>query len=96
MERYRRAPARRNKIESKTDFKTKIRRQSVVCVAILCIVMIVSVFKTDTATAIINRVQNSVSYTVDYKASVSKLFAAINRLTKGNGVDVFKEFEKTD
>ena len=84
MERYRRAPARRYKTEEKPDLKTKLIRQSAVCSVILGVVLVVGLFKTDTATAVTSRIQNSISYTVDYKETVQKIFSAINKLTKGN------------
>lgn len=96
MERYRRAPARRNKNEEKTNLKTRLLRQSAVCGVILGVVLVVGMFETDTATAVTDRIQNSISYTVDYKETVQKIFSAINRLTKGNETNAVEDTVKTN
>lgn len=96
MERYRRAPQRRHKNQEKLTLKTKLVRQSTVCSVFLALVLVVGLFKTDTATAVTSRIQNSISYTVDYKEAVQKLFSAINRITKGNESDVVENIDKTN
>lgn len=96
MERYRRASQRRHKNDEKPDFKTKLVRQGVVCGVIVATVLVIGLFKTDTATAVTSRIQNSISYTVDYKEAVQKIFSAINRLTKGNENNEAKNVEKAN
>ena len=96
MERYRRATSRRHKSEEKPDLKTKIVRQSAVCGVIVALVLVIGLFKTDTADAITSRIQNSISYTVDYKETVQKIFSAINRLTKGNEANAVENADKTN
>lgn len=96
MERYRRASSRRRKSEERPDLKTRIVRQSAVCGVIVALVLVIGLFKTDTADAITGRIQNSISYTVDYKEAVENIFSAINRLTKGNETNAVESIDKTD
>ena len=96
MERYRRASSRRYKSEDKPNIKTKIVRQSVVCGVIVALVLAIGLFKTDTANVITSRIQNTISYTVDYKETVKRIFSVINKLTKGNEANAVENVDKTN
>ena len=87
MERYRRTRQRNINKEDKVEFKVKLARQSVVCGVIVVIVSVISVLKTDTAIKLSERIGSTLSYTVDYKATLSEIMDKINNLTKGEQND---------
>lgn len=87
MERYRRTRSRNINKEDKVEFKVKFARQSIVCGVIVVIVSIISVLKTDTAIKLSERIGATLSYTVDYKATVAEIMDKINNFTKGEQND---------
>ncbi len=95
MERYRRTRSRNTNMEDKSDFKVKITRQSIICAGIIIILSVVSVLKTDTALKLNERIESTLSYTVDYKATVTEIMNKINDLIKGEQNDT-KNPEQTN
>lgn len=87
MERYRRTRTRNTNIEDKVGFKVKVARQSIVCIGIIIVLSIVSVLKTDTAVKLNERIEYTLSYTVDYKATVVEIMNKINKFIKGEQND---------
>lgn len=96
MERYRRARGRHIKNEEKPDFKTTIIRQSIICSVIFAVVFVIGLLKTETAVNISHRIQNSISYTVDYQATVKEMVSAINNFTRGTENDEPAKTDKAD
>lgn len=92
MERYRRTRASAANKEDKADFKVKIARQSIVCGIIITVVFVISFLKTDTAEKVKERIDSTLSYTVDYKSTVAEIMDRINNFTKGEE----KDAEKSD
>lgn len=92
MERYRRTASKSTSREDKTDFKTLITRQGIVCACIFLVVLGIRFVKTDVAQNIFVRIKNSISYTVDYESAVKGIFDSIKNLTRGTA----NEPENTD
>lgn len=84
MERYRRTAVRHTDKDQKPDFKIKLIRQTIVCAAIFAIVSVIGLLKSDTAISITDKIQSSISYTVDYEETVKEILSAINNFTRGN------------
>ena len=87
MERYKRTRARNINKEDKAVFKVKIARQSIVCGIIVVFVAVISVLQTNTAVKIRERVDDALSYTVDYESVVGDIMEKINDFTKGEQND---------
>ena len=84
MERYRRTAVRHTDKDEKPDFKTKLVRQTIVCATIFAVVSAIGLLKSDTAISITDKIQSSISYTVDYEETVKEILSAINNFTRGN------------
>lgn len=84
MERYRRTAVRHTDKDEKPDFKTKLVRQTIVCATIFAVVSVIGLLKSDTAVGITDKIQSSISYTVDYEETVKEILSAINNFTRGN------------
>ena len=82
MERYRRTVRTNIKNEDKEEFKVKLIRQSIICGAIFAVVFVISLLKTDTAKNISDRIDYTLSYTVDYKATVMDIMDKIAGMVK--------------
>lgn len=83
MERYRRGVRGNAKKEDKVDFRIKFIRQSIVCGVIFIAVFIIGLLKTGTAQKLTERIGYTLSYTVDYKATVMDIVGKITDITKG-------------
>lgn len=83
MERYRRGIRPNTKNGDKVDFRTKFIRQSIVCCVVFIIVFVISLLKTNTAQKFTERIGYTLSYTVDYKATVIDMAEKLKELTKG-------------
>ena len=70
MERYRKGVRTTADQKEKVPFKVKIARQSIICAVIFAIVFLTSLLRTNTAGKFTERIGNTLSYTVDYKATV--------------------------
>lgn len=82
MERYRRTVRTNIKNEDKIEFKVKFIRQSIICGIIFSIVFIISLLKTDTAQIIHKHIDDTLSYTVDYKATIMEIADKITGIIK--------------
>lgn len=79
MERYR----RNADLKDKTPFKTKFVRQCVVCGIIVGVVFVISLLKSDTAAVLTERIEYTLSYTVDYKSAVMDIVEKIKSIVGG-------------
>ncbi len=82
MERYRRTVRTNAKKEDKEEFKLKLIRQSIICGVIFASVFVISLLKTDTAKNISEKIDYTLSYTVDYKATVMEIMDKIAGMIK--------------
>ena len=51
---------------------------------IICTSLAIGLLKSDTAVGITDKIQSSISYTVDYEETVREILSAINNITRGN------------
>ena len=83
MERYRRGVRGKSGQAEKVPFKVKLIRQSIVGGVIVIIVFTISLLRTTTAQKLTERIGYTLSYTVDYKATVIDIAEKLKELTKG-------------
>lgn len=84
MERYRKGVRGNPAQEEKVPFKVKLIRQSIVCAVIVIIVFIISLLRTNTAQKLTERIGYTLSYTVDYKATIMDITERIKSFASGN------------
>ena len=84
MERYRQGVRGNPAQEEKVPFKVKLIRQSIVCAVIVIIVFIISLLRTNTAQKLTERIGYTLSYTVDYKATIMDITERIKSFASGN------------
>ncbi len=84
MERYRKGVRGNTGQEEKVPFRVKFIRQSIVCGVIVIIVFIISLLRTSTAQKLTERIGYTLSYTVDYKATVMDIAERIKTIASGN------------
>ena len=94
MERYRRTSRNVNK-KDKIEYRVKFARQAIVCGIIIVVVSVINVLKSDTAEKVSERINSTLTYTVDYKGAVEDIVSKINEFTKGVINDAEKSV-KTD
>ncbi len=80
MERYRRGVHGGTANTDKTDFKTRLVRQSIICGIIFLAVLAISLLKTTTAQKLTEHIGNGLSYTVNYKSVVEDIAARVRGL----------------
>ena len=69
--------------KDKMDYKEKFIKQSIICVIIFAVIFIISLLNTKTASLVTDRVESSLSYTVDYKTAVTEIVDRIKNVVKG-------------
>ncbi len=77
MERYRRVRGEHLRKTNHNLLKTGIVRQTIASTVIFALVFAINLLDTNTANTISENIKKSLSYTVDYRATVEEIFGAI-------------------
>ncbi len=83
MERYRKGVRGNTNQSDKVPFRVKFLRQSIICSVIVIVVFIISLLRTNTAQKLTERIGYTLSYTVDYKATIMDIAERIKNFANG-------------
>lgn len=96
MERYRRVRGEHLRKGNNDLLKTRIIRQTIASVVIFASVFAIKLLDTDTANTISENIKKSLSYTVDYRATVEEIFGAINDFARDKTDEITNNADVAD
>ena len=82
MERYRRRENTNVQKADKKAFKKILKKQTIVCAVIFCLVFLITLLKTETAEKFTGCINQAISYTVDYRGTVTDIVSKIKNFAK--------------